>query len=341
MENRDNNLLNICSPIEKGYYDERAFFLSLMKYNFIGNNLVSNNYGNLEEYKKNIGKGSDFKLKVNNKTIEIEKKYLSAKCYRSWVLRDYLPRFSYLPNTIPIVVVSNKWNISYAGRKLLSEYHVKVFSDYEFAYWLVNYHRKHKHPNKYILNLVEDRCGNLSENVEEDNLLGKSEAKSSKSRVFSENSKAKTKGDSQSKLNEHRNNYDINDETMFKPIEPKRKYPPKPYLVCYRCGSKYSKETGSRFFCNNCLPYAKDRIDKEKHLWHYTKEFYEKRYGIQIECELCKKPIGVLEDIVSRGQRLRHWYHASCWERLIGIEDSEPKETITVLFNGKEITEVI
>jgi hypothetical protein len=203
MEYNNNGLLNICSPIEKGYYDERAFFLSLMKYNFIGDNLTSNSYGSLEEYKKNIGKGSDFKLKVNNKTIEIEKKYLKARCYRAWVLRDYLPRFSYLPNSIPILVVSNKWNISYAGRKLLSEYHVKVFSDYEFAYWLANYHRKHSHPNKYILNLIKNRYENFIKNVKEDNLIGKSEVKESNSRVFSGNSKEKSKGDSKSKVNEH------------------------------------------------------------------------------------------------------------------------------------------
>jgi hypothetical protein len=56
---------------------------------------------------------------------------------------------------------------------------------------------------------------------------------------------------------------------------------------------------------------------------------------------LCGKVIDTLEPVVSVGQRIRVWYHASCWERLIGMEDSEPKETITVLFNGKEITEVI
>jgi hypothetical protein len=201
-------------------------------------------------------------------------------------------------------------------------------------------------------NLIKNRYENLNVNVKEDNLIGKSEAKESNSRVFSENSKEKTKGDSESKVNEHRNNYDIRDETIMqhqiKPLETK-KYPPNSYLICYRCGSRYLKKTGSRFFCNNCLPYTKNEADREadrrKYFWHYTKQFYEKIHRNPIVCQYCGKAINVLEEIVIRG-RGRIYFHASCWEKLIGIEDSEPKETISVILvnsdgTREEVSEVI
>jgi hypothetical protein len=198
------------------------------------------------------------------------------------------------------------------------------------------------------LDICKNPSKNPNVNVKEDNLLGKSEAKESNSKVFSKNSKTKTKGDSESKINEHRNNYDINDKTMFKPIEPKKKYPPRSFWMCYRCGCEYSKQTAkSRYFCNNCLSYAKNELDRQKYLWYYTKEFYEKRLGIVIRCQLCGKVINTLKPVVSVGQRIRVWYHASCWEKLIGMEEnSEQKETISVILvnsdgSKEEVSEVI
>jgi hypothetical protein len=153
LEINDEECRNL-TPMEKGYLDELGFALKLMEFSFSfvrGDNLIlNNNYSSLSEYAKSMGKGVDYKLKIGNKTIEVEKKFLKAKCYRSWVLRDYLPRFSYSRDTIPVVVVTNKWNISYAGRKLLKEYGIKLFSDYEFFYWLCKYVsvRKHSTRNK-------------------------------------------------------------------------------------------------------------------------------------------------------------------------------------------------
>jgi hypothetical protein len=153
LEINDEECRNL-TPMEKGYLDELGFTLKLMLYPFVGkdNLILNNNYSSLSEYAKSMGKGVDYKLKIGGKTIEIEKKFLKAKCYRSWVLRDYLPRFSYSKDTIPVVVVTNKWNISCAGRKLLKEYGIKLFSDYEFFYWLCKYVRKHSTRNKSSLN---------------------------------------------------------------------------------------------------------------------------------------------------------------------------------------------
>jgi len=126
--------LTFASPLAKGYADERRFFLNLALHNINLDNLECNDYSSYEAYCRSIGKGADFRLSVNGKVLEIEKKYLKARCYRSWILRDYIPRFTYSNDSIPIIVVTNKWSISYAGRQLLKEWHVKVFSDDEFMY---------------------------------------------------------------------------------------------------------------------------------------------------------------------------------------------------------------
>jgi glutaredoxin len=93
------------------------------------------------------------------------------------------------------------------------------------------------------------------------------------------------------------------------------------------------------------LPYATE-TDKNMHLWWYTKQWYLKTYNTIITCPYCQKEVNVLDEIKVVGQYIRHFYHASCYERLPGEDDDKSKETIPVIIvnsNGsrEEVSEVI
>jgi len=108
-----------------------------------------NNLESIQTWYRSIGKGADFKFHINGKLIEVESKYLDARCYRSWVLRDYITRFSYALNTMPIIVCNNIFRISNSGREELKRRHIKVMNQYQFIWHLFKL-SKRRRGNQYI-----------------------------------------------------------------------------------------------------------------------------------------------------------------------------------------------
>jgi DNA-directed RNA polymerase subunit RPC12/RpoP len=113
---------------------------------------------------------------------------------------------------------------------------------------------------------------------------------------------------------------------------------------CFRCGRRFKKNTSSsKYFCPDCVNIA-TKDDKKTTLWYSTAKFHLKRFGKEIACEYCQKPINVLEKIQTVGQYHQHFYHSSCWEKLAG-EDSQ-KETISYILvcpdgSRREMVEVV
>jgi hypothetical protein len=141
----------------KGFLDERRFYTTLtLLYGIDDDDIETNDLSSYSNWCSERAKGADFKIEINGKILETEKKYLKAKCYRSWVWRDYIPRFSFNEGTIPVVVVTNKWNITYNGRKLLKEYRIKMLSDHEFGSYLLRSMRRKG--NKYTWMNIYINC---------------------------------------------------------------------------------------------------------------------------------------------------------------------------------------
>jgi len=131
---------------EKGYKFEREIRDLLVNNGF--SNFECNDLESMQTWYRSIGKGADFKFHINGKRIEAEAKYLDERSYRSWVLRDYIPRFSFAPNTIPIIVSNNKFRIAHRGREELKLRHIKIMNQYQFIWYLFKLSRKRG--NKYI-----------------------------------------------------------------------------------------------------------------------------------------------------------------------------------------------
>jgi len=83
----------------------------------------SNPLGSIIEWKKHQGKGVDFKIPELN--VELEAKSGYARIYRSWILRDWIPRFSY-HNEIRIVIVKPTLKLSDKCLELLFNYGINV-----------------------------------------------------------------------------------------------------------------------------------------------------------------------------------------------------------------------
>jgi hypothetical protein len=83
----------------------------------------SNPLGSITEWKKYQGRGVDFKIPELN--IELEAKSGYARIYRSWILRDWITRFSY-HNEIRIVIVKPTLKLSDKCLELLFNYGINV-----------------------------------------------------------------------------------------------------------------------------------------------------------------------------------------------------------------------
>ena len=83
----------------------------------------SNPLGSIIEWKKYQGRGVDFKIPELN--IELEAKSGYAKIFKSWILRDWIPRFSY-HNEIRIVIVKPTLKLSDKCLELLFNYGINV-----------------------------------------------------------------------------------------------------------------------------------------------------------------------------------------------------------------------
>jgi hypothetical protein len=103
--------------------------------------------------------------------------------------------------------------------------------------------------------------------------------------------------------------------------------------ICFRCGKQYTE--GSKYLCSNCVGLD----DKDKVLWYCSIKSKVSKSGIPPICNACKETIEVLSPIIVIRQR-KYYYHKKCYDSLIGIDDNEPKETLSYTYittNGKRI----
>jgi hypothetical protein len=91
----------------------------------------SNVLGNIIEWKKHQGKGVDFKISELN--IELEAKSGYAKIFKSWILRDWIPRFSY-HNEVRIVIVKPTLKLSDQCLELLFYYNINLIYPDSLSY---------------------------------------------------------------------------------------------------------------------------------------------------------------------------------------------------------------
>ena len=93
----------------------------------------SNPLGSIIEWKKYQGKGVDFKIPELN--IELEAKSGYARIFKSWILRDWISRFSY-SNETRIVIVKPTLKLSKQCLELLFNYGINVVYPDSISYLL-------------------------------------------------------------------------------------------------------------------------------------------------------------------------------------------------------------
>jgi hypothetical protein len=128
----------------------------------------SNPLKNIREWKQYQRKGVDFDLVDFD--IELESKSGYAKVFKSWILRDWIPRFSY-HNETRIVIVKPTLKLSNQCLELLFNYGINVLYPDSISYLL-------KRGNKVLeLNFSK----NISASVDVENRQGENkEAKTEK-----------------------------------------------------------------------------------------------------------------------------------------------------------------
>jgi hypothetical protein len=96
-----------------------------------GINYLANPLNNIKLWKQYQARGSDFKIPSLN--IELEAKSGYAKIFKSWILRDWIPRFSY-HNEIRIVIVKPTLKLSDQVLDLLFSYNINVIYPDSMSY---------------------------------------------------------------------------------------------------------------------------------------------------------------------------------------------------------------
>jgi hypothetical protein len=91
----------------------------------------SNPLGSIMEWKKYQGKGVDFKILELN--LELEAKSGYARIFKSWILRDWISRFSY-SNETRIVIVKPTLKVSKQCLELLFNYGINVIYPDSISY---------------------------------------------------------------------------------------------------------------------------------------------------------------------------------------------------------------
>jgi len=91
----------------------------------------SNPLGSIIEWKKYQGRGVDFKIPELN--IELEAKSGYAKIFKSWILRDWITRFSY-HNETRVIVVKPTLKLSDQCLDLLFYYNINIIYPDSISY---------------------------------------------------------------------------------------------------------------------------------------------------------------------------------------------------------------
>ncbi|MGB9683165.1 MAG: ParB/RepB/Spo0J family partition protein [bacterium] len=115
------NKVNICytSRDLKGYCFERSVARLLDRY---GVSYTANPLDSIISWKQHQGKGVDFSLTSN---MELEVKNIDGKVFRSWIVRDWIPRFTY-HNEKRVVVMNYSTKLSDQCLDLLFIYDINI-----------------------------------------------------------------------------------------------------------------------------------------------------------------------------------------------------------------------
>jgi hypothetical protein len=333
MFKMDDEHLSILSQKEKLGYSFESYIQQLLwlkfRIPFNGNPLSP------LLWKHCIGTSTD--IDTNNLALEL--KFVQYRVYPCHVLNHVIPRFDGVVGKRKIVLTNNK--------ALWTNEAISVLSDYDIELWdindLVNYYSVPSFISVY--NFVRRDVGGTTlynairgyNNVRKNNAITNKENTVSN---YAENSA--TIGENSSKSGkEKRKSMDSIDVSPDK-AQAKPKESPKESFIeakvnrrrtCFRCGKQFTK--GSGYLCSNCIGLD----DKDKVLWHCSIKSKLSKSGIPPICNACKETIEVLSSIIVIRQR-KYYYHKKCYDSLIGIDDNEPKETLSYTYitaNGKKI----
>jgi hypothetical protein len=122
--------INVSERDIKGYNFEVLVSKLLDK---SGIDYSANPLNSIKVWKQYQGRGSDFKIPSLN--IELEAKSGYAKIFKSWILRDWIPRFSY-HNETRIVIVKPTLKLSNQCLELLFNYGINVIYPDSISYLL-------------------------------------------------------------------------------------------------------------------------------------------------------------------------------------------------------------
>jgi hypothetical protein len=320
----DDNHLSILSQKERLGYTFESYIQQLLwlkfRIPFSGNPLSP------LLWKHCVGKGAD----IQTDNLAMELKFVEHTVYPCHVKNHVIPRFDDIAGKKKVALTNNK--------SLWREEAISVLSDYDIELWdvndLINYYSVPSFISVYnFVRRDEEPTTLLSEYSKYNNAISEYKAKNNgednlQTRKESANVEGKRETKSKDEL---KKNETLNVKEYYG-------------RACFRCGKRFKKgSSSSKYFCSDCVNKVTKK-DKKTTLWYSTAKFYLKRFGTQITCEYCQKPINVLEKIETVGQYHQHFYHSSCFQNLVG-EDSQ-KETISYILvspNGsrKETFEVV
>jgi hypothetical protein len=279
-------------------------------------------------WKHCIGKGTD--IDTNNLALEL--KFVQHRVYPCHVLNHVIPRFDGVVGKRKIVLTNNK--------ALWTKDAISILSDYDIELWdvsdLISYYSIPSFVSIYNFVRRDGAPTTLYNAVSEYSEYNK------KNTVNNNAKNSATIGENSSKNGkEKRKSMDsINvspDKAQVKPKEsPKESFIEAKVnrrRTCFRCGKQFTK--GSGYLCSNCVGLN----DKDKVLWYSNFKSKISKSGIPPICLVCKQTIEVLSSIVTIRQR-KYYCHKKCYDSLIGIDDNEPKETLSYTYittNGKRI----
>lgn len=109
----------------------------------------ANDTSNFSEWLKNKGKGADILLP----DAEVECKFITKRVYKSYIDRDWIPRFDF-NKKYAIIVTNNKWLIPKEERIRMYKKGIQIKEIFEFLWWCIKHYSSKKYKaNKYSLNL--------------------------------------------------------------------------------------------------------------------------------------------------------------------------------------------
>lgn len=266
-------------------------------------------------WKHCIAKGVD----VETDNLAMELKFVQHIVYPCHIKKHVIPRFDGIEGKKKVALTNNKSLWTEEAKRLLTAGNISlwdvndVVNYYSMPSFISIYNFVRRDVEGTIL-LNEYNAGNIL--FDEYDVKNNAETNGK----MEENSSLNGKEEGKEKTTVRRRN----------PTKEKKIFKRK----CHRCGTTFL----TNYVVSTC-PNCRKKKDKKSRYWYASVEHYIRRKGDVPRCYYCKAPIKILDEYVRVGISRCILYHKDCWLKL--PNGSGPKETITVLINGKEITEVV